>query len=190
MNHIYKTLFLSAFVFITFREGTTAQSLIQKAIPHYAKVQYAGGIGFISAGLGYELCHTKLQADLMYGYAPENYTGIDVHSVTAKLTWLPLSITLKKFKVNYLTAGLLINYTPGTQYHAFNPSKYSFNYYGFPTALYAGLFIGGGVTYHRINFYYEIGASDRELVTYIRNPASRPITDLPKLGLGIRVTLK
>ena len=51
----------------------------KKIVPHYAKLQFAGGIGFLSAGIGYQSKNKRLQYDLMYGYVPESLGGVEIH---------------------------------------------------------------------------------------------------------------
>lgn len=160
-------------------------------IPHHAKIQYAGSIGFISAGVGYELAKKKLQGDLLYGYLPASVGGITIHSVTAKLTWLPVSKQLKNdMKWDCLTAGLLVNYAFGRQYHLFSRTRYSFVYYGFPTAAHINLFIGSAITKNRIGLYYEFGATDRDMISFAKNPKAISFFDIVNFGAGVRLSFK
>ncbi len=123
--------------------------------------------------------------------------GVRIHALTGKVSWFPLqSINYNSLQVKPLSVGLLINYTFGKQYHLFNPEHYPYNYYGFPTAAHAGAFIGGQVNkrwrnnkiLNRIGFYYELGTTDKELISLINNPQSLSITDIFQLGAGIKAS--
>src|SRR4030095_10172380 len=113
-----------------------------------------------------------------------------IHSGTLKITWSPIRRVYHNISVNYITAGLYVNYTFGPQYFAFSPPFYPFNYYGFPTALHFGLFGGGAVTKGRLSLYYELGANEKELLSYLGNTKSLSLTDILNLGVGLRVSLQ
>ena len=50
--------------------------------PDHIKIQYAGGMGFISIGAGYSTKNQKLEGDLYYGYLPESIGGVSIHSIS------------------------------------------------------------------------------------------------------------
>ncbi len=108
-------------------------------IPDYVKIQFAGGIGVFAVGIGYDSRNTKLEGDFIYGYVPKKIGGITIHTVSSKITWLPIKkIELKNLIVKPISFGLLVNYTFGKQYFLFSPENYPFNYYDHPTALHFG----------------------------------------------------
>lgn len=164
-------------------------------LPHYVKVQYAGGIGFISLGLGYGSRNDKLEGDFYYGYVPKSVGGVYIHAVSSKLTWHPLKkMALKSLELRPLSAGVLVSYTFGKQYFLFSPENYPYSYYNFPTALHGGVFIGGRLDKplpggrRRVGLYYELGSNDREITSYLNNRSSIKITEILNLALGIKAT--
>jgi hypothetical protein len=168
-----------------------------KVLPDHLKLQFAGEIGFLSIGAGYQTKNKKWEADLYYGYVPKSIGGVTIHSLTAKLTSLPFKpFQRNQTSFNPLSAGVLINYTFGKQYFGFTPENYPFEYYGFPTSVHAGAFIGGQVnknikgnrTFRSIGLYYEIVTYDVLLVSYLGNKKSLSIPDILSLGLGIRTS--
>jgi hypothetical protein len=186
-------IWMAVFGFLIIPACVAAQSQKKRAgiIPHHAKIQYAGSIGFISVGAGYEFAKKKLQGDFFYGYVPEKIGGIKIQSITAKLTWIPVSRLLKDdIKLDLLTAGILINYTFGRQYHLFSRTRYSFVYYGFPTAAHLALFAGGGITKNKLGLYYEIGMTDRDLISFANNPKAISFFEIINIGIGARVSLR
>ena len=171
---------------------TNAQQKKYKLAPDHAKLQFAGAIGFISGGLGYELTpKKKLHADLYYGHVPKSAGGITIHSFTGKVTWFPLS---KKYEngihAHFLTTGAFLNYTLGRQYHLFSRTNYSFNYYGFPTAGALGFFAGGAINKNRIGAYYEIIVMDRDGFSFATNTKSIPFHEILILGVGVKYKLR
>lgn len=180
--------FQSLFSLVTAQEHKTFHFLV----PDHAKLQFAGGIGFLSAGIGYDSRKHNLQGDFYYGYVPESLGGVTIHSVTGKLTWTPLIYRFKKNHVNLdiLSLGLLVNYAFGKQYFSFSPEYYPFDYYKFPTSLHAGIFAGGGIRFKKLGFYYEVGTTDDELLSYVQNIKSLKFTDILNIGIGVEYSFK
>jgi hypothetical protein len=162
-------------------------------LPDHLKAQFAGGIGVLSMGVGYDNRKKSLEGELYYGYVPKNLGGLDIHMITGKLTWLPLkSVEWKTLQWRLLTTGLLISYTPGNQYFLFDPENYSFNYYKYSTAISVGAFIGGQVGKRfesknkTISLYYELGTNERAFSNFILNSRTIGISEVFHLGIGIK----
>jgi len=167
--------------------------------PDHIKVQTAGGIGFIAVGVGYGNKNQKLEADLYYGYLPESIGSVRIHSISAKLVWIPISgVRRKKNILEPLTTGLVVNYSFGKQYFSFDPSNYPYRYYSFPTAIHSALFLGSrvGVNFpmhtfvRRVSFYYEILSFDREIISLLSNSKSLHIPDILTLSLGTKINFE
>lgn len=163
-------------------------------LPDHVKVQYAGGIGFTSLGLGYQSRNDKVEGDFYYGYVPKSVGGVYIHAVSSKLTWhLLKKVEGKSLELRPLSAGVLVSYTFGKQYFLFSPENYPYSYYDFPTALHGGVFIGGRLdkplrSGRKVGLYYELGSNDREITSYLNNRSSLRITDILNLALGIKAT--
>ena len=156
------------------------------------KVQFAGGIGLVSAGIGWESPNQKFQGDFYYGYVPAKWGGgKPIHSVTSKLTWQAISKQLSPdTRWDILNAGIFLNYAFGKQYFLFKPDKYPYQYYGFPTALNGNLFIGTAIRHRRIGIYYEVGITGKDMLSYVKNTRSLAFSDILTMGIGTRVALK
>ena len=160
--------------------------------PDHIKFQYAGGIGFLAIGLGYESKKGKTEGDFFYGYVPKKPGGIEIHAVTGKFTWSPLKIINKGvIQIKPLSFGVLLNYTFGDQYFLFSPENYPYSYYGYPTALHAGAFIGGQINgkplkAKQLGLYYELGIYDVELASYLSNSKGLKLGDILNLGIGVK----
>lgn len=176
---------------LPFFASTQSHKGFSRLLPHHASLQFAGGIGFFSAGVGYGSKNHRLLGDFYYGYVPEQVGGVSIHSVTGKITWAPLSHKLSKtMRWQMLTTGLLVNYAFGKQYFLFAPANYSYSYYGFPTAMHVGIFAGGGFFYKRAQLYYELGTTDKELLSYINNARSLTLSDILNIAIGARISFK
>jgi len=195
---------LSSAMFLFFLLAITEKISAQKKgfkikPPDHIKIQYAGGIGFMSIGAGYNTENQKLEADLYYGYLPKSVGGISIHSISAKVTWIPThSVSIKKYELEPLMTGLIVNYSFGKQYFSFDPPSYPYNYYNFPTAIHSALFLGSRIGHdfpthafvQRISVYYEILSFDREVISLLSNLKSLQVTDIVTLSLGLKINIK
>lgn len=160
----------------------------------HTKLQFAGSIGFLSVGAGITTAGQRLETDVWYGYVPQQIGGTSIHTASAKITWAVLKQrTAGKLLIKPFTAGLFTSYTFGKQYFAFAPEQYSFGYYGYPTALHAGLFLGGQVgmplkqnSGNRLYLYYELGTTDTRLASYFTNIGAIPVQHLATLAVGVK----
>ena len=164
--------------------------------PDHLNLQYAGGMGFISIGAGYSAKNQKLEGDLYYGYLPKSVGGIRIHSISGKVTWIPIhSVSIKNYQVEPLMTGIIVNYSFGKQYFSFDPPNYPYRYYSFPTAIHSALFLGSRIGFNfpantvvrRLSLYYEILSYDREIISFVSNTKSLQAGDVITLSLGVRI---
>jgi hypothetical protein len=191
-----KAILFSALLIMS--PGIYAQEEREKnAWPDHLKLQHAGGIGYFSIGAGYILGKGKLEADLVYGFVPESIGGLDIHSVSTRISWLPIKPIGTNFRFEPLATGVLVNYTFGKQYFGFAPENYPFSYYNYPTSLHAAIFVGSRLSkplkkgwFSRIGLYYELVSFDTELASYAWNTTSLSFTEIWSLGIGGYLKLK
>ena len=187
-------MFIAVCLFFSGTATANDTSRRHTLLPDHVKVQYAGGIGFTSVGLGYQSRNDRLEGDFYYGYVPKSVGGVHIHTVSSKLTWFPIKkIDLKSVELRPLSAGVTLSYTFGKQYFLFWPENYPYSYYDFPTALHTGVFIGGRIdkpfkNKRKIGLYYELGSNDREITSFVQNGRSLKLTDILNLALGIRTS--
>jgi len=187
---------LMLFLLVTTEKISAQKKGFKIKPPDNIKLQYAGGMGFISIGAGYTTKNQKLEGDLYYGYLPESVGGVSIHSISGKITWIPIHpVSIKKYQVEPLITGLVVNYSFGKQYFGFDPTYYPYRYYSFPTAIHSALFLGSRIGFnfpastfvHRLSLYYEVLSYDREIISYISNTKSLQPGDIITLSLGIRI---
>lgn len=117
-------------------------------------------------------------------------------ALTGKLTWLPWRISLgPRWYLTPITGALQLTYTFGQEYFGLLPDRYPPGYYDFPTALRAGVGVGGAVArrgagkVREVAAYWELVALDVMLVSWARNSSALGAADVFSLALGIRLAL-
>ncbi|HEU5165304.1 MAG TPA: hypothetical protein VFU29_07185 [Chitinophagaceae bacterium] len=192
-------LVISFFLLVKTETLSAQKKNSNQFLPHHVKVQYAGGTGFISIGFGYSNKNQKLEADLFYGYLPKSIGGVRIHSISTKFIWLPINaMRIKKYILEPLMTGLVVNYSFGKQYFSFDPPNYPYRYYSFPTAIHSALFFGSraGVNLptnsfvRRLSLYYEIVSFDREIISLLSNQKSLHLPDIVTLSLGVKISIE
>jgi hypothetical protein len=173
---------------------------LKSLIPDAATVQFAGSIGFISVGAGYELFHNKRgNLDFTYGYVPASKGGT-LHIIATKFAYRPFKIKIKDVAKFYpLNPGLFISYTINKDLPIeFNKSQYEKGYYWWSPALRPHLSFSSEVELdtekdwnksqiESISIYAEVNTNDYYAINYIHNPNSLSIGDIFQVGLGLRV---
>ena len=163
-------------------------------LPDYVKLQYAGGIGFLSAGVGYTFVDHRIDVSAFYGYVPTWFTVDDLHSVslqfTAKLIRIKASENIEILPLNI---GWYLHHTFGNEYWVKLPDNYPDEYYWWSPGRNAGIFIGGEIKTKLLAsktpssgmaFYIRAGTRGLYLSSKVGN-SSIPITDIVELGFGI-----
>ena len=105
--------------------------------PDYFPLQYAGNIGLLSSGVGYQGRKDNYQLSVVYGFAPASVTGVNIHTVTGKNIF-----HLYKFPVHdkhtilpYAALGLSLEL--GGRSFFFQPDNMPSGYYDFPKSIHA-----------------------------------------------------
>jgi hypothetical protein len=115
--------------------STIRAGKIKRFRPHYIALQYAGNIGFASAGVGYASRKDTYQVSLIYGYAPPSIAGVQIHTITAKNIF-PLYrfyINRKQTVIPYGAIGVSLEV--GGKSFFKQPSNMPRSYYDFPKSL-------------------------------------------------------
>ncbi|MEP2023891.1 MAG: hypothetical protein ABJH98_19260 [Reichenbachiella sp.] len=160
-------------------------------VPSHANIQFAGGIGMFSAGVGYLYGKTNhFQSDFYFGYVPESKAGKHMYIYTLKQTFYFLEYNYKTFQLYPLSLGLTVNMSnitsPNTDTYPIVPYNFMFT-----------AFMGGKVDkkmaagpFSRVGFFYEIGTNQVEVEALIRNPATIKFSEIFNLGLGLNFRFK
>lgn len=163
-------------------------------LPDYVKFQFAGGIGFLSGGVGYTFFNHRLDVTLFYGYVPKAYSLDDLHSIslqlTAKLIQIPLSNEMVLLPLNF---GWFAHHTFGSEYWVTLPDNYPDDYYWWSPGRNAGVFVGAELKTKLLatktpasgmSFYWRVGTRGLYLASIAQNSVI-PIADIIEFGFGI-----
>ena len=200
---IFKLGLVLAFAFFLNQLQSIAQDNTPKdtsrcsmLIPDYIKLQYAGGIGFMSAGVGYTFFKERLDVTMFYGYVPKTFGITDLQSISLQLT-----VKLLKYKINDnieilpLNFGWYAHHTFGSEFWVTLPDKYSKGYYWWSPGRNAGIFIGGELKTKLLAnespasgtaFYFRIGSRGLYIASKAGN-STIPLTDIIELGFGVAI---
>ena len=139
--------------------------------PDYVKMQFAGNIGFLSVGAGYQLFNDVLYTELLYGFVPKSISRSEnIHLITLKNTFPLYRKKIGKDLTLIPIAGIAVTYDVGSTTFTTLPDKFPEGYY-FPTAFHATLYAGAMVhqdfknksIFKGADFYLEVGTIESYL---------------------------
>lgn len=171
-----------------------------KLTPRYVKIQYAGGMGLISIGTGWDYGKNKQwETDLLFGYLPRYSTKKSKITFTLKQNFIPWSKRLNKnFSLEPLATGLYVNTIFDGEFWVNEPDKYPNGYYSFSTKMRFNIYIGQRITFHipsekrfftkSITAFYEISSNDLYIASAFTNSYLKP-TDYLRLSFGLKMQL-
>ena len=126
---------LAVFVF----QGSAAEAQRQDPtggrrwyVPGFVPVQYAGNIGFVSAGVGYASRLRNYELGLLYGYVPRSRAGTHIHTVTGKNTFPLTRYPLKNNEILIPYIGLGLSLEVGGNAFFRMPAHFPDSYYDYP----------------------------------------------------------
>lgn len=166
----------------------------QKMIPRYTKIQYAGSMGAVALGTGWNYGRNHWETDVWLGYVPKYSDKHAMITFTLKQHYIPWNIELgDKFRLSPLTCGIFINTLLDRDFWVAEPDRYPKGYYGFSTRIRSHLFLGQKITFipksskmnRSISFYYDVSVCDLYLISAITNRYLKP-KDYLSLGFGIQ----
>lgn len=172
----------------------------QTLIPKYTKVQFAGSMGLISAGMGWTHGRKRhWETDLLLGVVPKYSTAKTKITMTIKANYIPWTVPLNdKFNLKPMSTGLYINTVFGGDFWGKEPGKYPNSYYNFSTRFRINIFIGQGWEYkldtskkvlcESITFFYEVSTNELYLASAATNKYLKA-KDFLGLSLGVRLQI-
>jgi hypothetical protein len=100
--------------------------------PHFIPIQFAGNIGFLSAGVGYEARKQNYQLAIVYGFVPAKFGGVSVHSFTAKNSFPIHRFFIDKNRTIIPYGAIGLNVEVGGRSFLTLPDNMPAGYYDFP----------------------------------------------------------
>jgi hypothetical protein len=137
--------FFSSYGYLLAEDSTKTEKSVKRAwyLPHYVPIQYAGHIGFISAGVGFQARKENYQLSLVYGYAPPSIAGVRIHAITAKNIFHLHKFHLSEKRSLFPYVALGLSFELGGKSFFTLPSNMPEGYYDFPKSVH--LVASGGL---------------------------------------------
>jgi hypothetical protein len=196
LKHI-PLLFSTLLLTIGITYNTKGQSKLLKAmIPDQAIIQYAGSIGYVSTGIGYNLWKEKSSLSFHYGYVPANKGG-ELHIATVKLDYKPFKVKIGRQVMFYpVNPVAFLSYTLDRQFgFRFDSSVYADGYYFWSPALREHL----GVTselrllgdrssnIRSVSLFAEANTNDLYAINWYHDTTGTPFLSIFRLGFGLKL---
>lgn len=171
----------------------------ERGIPTHVKAQYAGGMGFMSLGCGWDYGRKcRWETDLLIGILPKAYSDHTHMTFTLRQNYIPWSIRCcDRFAVEPFACGIYFNFITGDDYWVREPDRYPGDkYYNFTSRLRTYLYVGQRFTYYlkndsllrSITLYYEFSANDLDIVAKCGN-RSIGLSDIVRFSVGVKFQL-
>lgn len=189
INKPFLTLLSCFLLFINTLSGQVKEKT--NYLPDYIKLQFAGNIGFLSGGIGYQFFNQALYIEVLYGHVPKSISKSDkIRTISLKNT-VPLYWLNKGATSISPIAGFTISMESGNVSFIQLPDIYPKGYYS-PNGIYSTVYLGAMV--HQdfnskrfprgLDFYMELGTVDAYL-WYKLNERSVPLRDILSSSIGI-----
>ena len=166
-------------------------------IPTQLIMQYAGNMGFMSVGVGWDYGkHDQWETHLLFGYLPKADSDRGKLTMTLKQTFLPWSLSFGKgWMLEPLSCGIYFNTVFGSEFWGNQPSRYPDKYYEpLNTEVRINAFLGQRITLnipeHKRKFvksvsaFYEVSTCDLYLRLAVME---RKVSLWDILGLSVGV---
>lgn len=172
----------------------------EKIIPTFVKIQYAGNMGVLSAGIGWDYGRrNQWETDIFAGFIPKYQSERAKPTFTLKQNFIPWSLCLKNnFFVEPLTCGMYFNTVFGNQFWVHQPDRYPSGYYGFSSKVRIHVYLGQRFTLYTsperryfaksISAFYELSTCDFYLISAVTNKYLRP-RDFLSLSFGLKMQI-
>lgn len=171
----------------------------ERLTPTHVKLQFAGGIGIVSAGFGWDYGRKcRWETDVLLGYVPKFDSRSGHATFTVKQNYIPWSIACTpRFAIEPFTCSVYVSVITGQEFWTRIPERYpTRSYYSMPTKLRAYLSLGQRFTWYFrekrkmrcLTAYYELGTCDYYIVTKLSNKYIG-LTDIFSLSLGLKLQL-
>lgn len=172
----------------------------EKMIPTHAKIQYAGNMGFLSFGTGWDYGkNNQWETDVFLGFIPKYDSDHAKVTFTLKQNFLPWRIEISPtLTLLPFTCGLYFNTVFGEEFWVKEPERYPEGYYGFSSKIRTHIYVGQQIAIDiapnkrrfakSMAFFYELSTCDLYLVSAVTNRYLRP-RDYLGLSFGLKLQL-
>lgn len=168
-------------------------------IPTQIVTQFAGNMGMISAGVGWDYgCHRQYETALLVGYLPKFHSSRAKMTMTVKQNFVPWKLPVGRyFNVEPLSFGLYVNTVFGSEFWHKQPKRYPDKYYPFlSTKARINVFVGQRFTaiapsnrrkfVKSVTAFYEVSTCDLYIRAMIQD-RNVSLWDIIGLSLGLKM---
>lgn len=171
-----------------------------RIIPTHVKLQYAGSMGLLSGGFGWDYGRKRRwESDILVGYLPKYNSERGHITFTFKQNYIPWRAQCgDHFSVEPLYGGLYLSTIFGEEFWSRQPERYPSGYYWFSTRMRIHLFAGCRATWHprphqessirEVTLFFEVNTSDLYIVRKVGN-SYLDLDDIIGFSLGIKLQL-
>ena len=175
------------------------EKIWQHFIPDHFVTQYAGSIGIMNFGIGWDYYRNHWETEAMGGWVPKYSSQETKPTLTLKQRYIPWRLhAYKQWDIEPLTTGMFLNTIFGDNFWHNEPDRYGGSYYGFSPKVRVHAFIGQRLRYNMpmcynsivksISAYYELSTCDLYIVSAFVNNNIR-LSDILSLAFGIRLEI-
>lgn len=172
----------------------------ERMIPTHIKLQYAGGMGLLSAGIGWDYGRkNRWETDVMVGLLPKSYSDRFHMTFTLRQNYIPWSVNITpQLALEPFACGVYGNIITGERFWLKEPERYpgAKSYYNFSSRLRFHLYIGQRLTLFMseesmlkaLSLYYELSMNDLMLISRINNRTLK-LSDVVHFSIGVKAQL-
>lgn len=171
----------------------------KRMIPTHVKGQFAGGMGLVSVGVGWDYGRTnQWESEVLVGFLPAEYADKTHLTLSLRQLYIPWDITLsERFSFEPLSCGLYFNFISGDRFWVHQPSKYpGSHYYTFSSRIRLHACMGQRARWNissdsllkSISLYYELSANDLNIISKVTNRELK-LSDIVFFSVGLRFQL-
>ena len=206
MSKFSSNLFGILFVLVCLKANAQTSTLSKDSIPikkewtpHYAHLQYAGGMGFLSVGTGYYFNKRKMGLGPQIGYLPSIIAGVEIFTGAVKYFWTPFEISKKRWRFYPLSTGINVILTLNKDVEILWKDYYPDGYYPWIPAMNWAIFFGGNVSFkadekyiHKRNLtaFYEVALTSRLVELWFLNTQTIKFSQIWNLSFGLRYNFR
>lgn len=163
--------------------------------PKHANVQYAGGMGFLSFGTGWEYGkRNQWETDICVGFLPKAYADQFHLIFTLKQNYIPWSIQCNRWlSVEPFACGLYFTTINGEDFWGKEPGRYPNGYYNFSSKIRTSIYVGQRFSFHtrnetwqRISLFYELGTNELYIISKATNKTLK-MKDILRISFGASI---
>lgn len=166
--------------------------------PKNAKIQYAGGMGLLSFGAGWEYGKRDMWGtDAFIGFIPKRFSDKLRFTFTLKQTVTPWSIRFcDRLSFEPLETGIYLTTINGEEFWKKEPGKYPNSYYNFSSKIRFSVLLGQSLTFYprsecwrSVSLFYEVGTNDLYVVSKATNSTLK-MKDILRFSFGLKLQIR